>query len=281
MPDSFPSAQVGAGKFDFEFGRRPGWADALYMVEGSKNRVSEATGNRDQTLARTEEMRSTAAQAIWPGAHGARSGPARVFGGLRPGDLEIVAGLRSEDPEALERLVERYGPMIWHWARSEGAEAEDVVQDVLFRVWKSGHRLDPETSLPGFLKTVTANTIRNRWRAAERRPTVPVGLEPAAKDAADPIGARTDLIAVEQLLRTLSPREREVLRLLYVSDLPLEEVAWRLQASREAVKSLAARARRHVRAEIEKALGTHDGRRAARAARGRRNVLKAGALTHA
>lgn len=170
--------------------------------------------------------------------------------------MDIVAGLRRQDARALERLVDEYGGLIAHWARAEGHEAEDVVQDVLFRVWRSGHRLRPDTSLPSWLKTVTGNAIRNRWRDAGRKPSVPVGLEVHASPAADPADEQCDRIAVQQVLSQLPPREREVLRLLYVSDLPLEEVADRLDASREATKSLAARARRHFRGKVEQLMGT-------------------------
>lgn len=173
----------------------------------------------------------------------------------RAADNEIVAGLRERDAHALEQLAAEYGSLIAHWASTEGSEAEDVVQDVLFRVWRAGHRLDPETSLPGWLKAVTQNTIRNRWRASLRKPVVPSGLEVGRTGTVDPIARQTDRIAMEQALDTLSPREREVLKLLYISDLPMEEVAQRLDASREAIKSLAARARRRFRGQVEDLLG--------------------------
>src|SRR5688500_12848770 len=100
-------------------------------------------------------------------------------------DAEIVAGLRRRDESALEQLVSAYGPLLAHWARTQGSETEDVVQDVLFRVWKAGDGLDPETHLPGYLKTVTLNAVRNRWRTQERKPTVPVGLEFAGGACSD------------------------------------------------------------------------------------------------
>ncbi|HVE90770.1 MAG TPA: sigma-70 family RNA polymerase sigma factor [Actinomycetota bacterium] len=175
-------------------------------------------------------------------------------GGVRPGDTQIVNGLRSGDHGALERLMSEYGRLIASWAGSGDFEPEDVVQEVLLRVWRSRESLSPDTSLPPLLKTITGNAVRNRWRASSRRPSVPAGLDPAAGRAAeDQIGRRTDSIAMAQVMESLAPREREVLELLYLFDLPSSEVARRLDSSLDGVKSLAARARRRLRAELQAA----------------------------
>lgn len=166
-------------------------------------------------------------------------------------DGSIVAALRRRDPHAIDDLVSSYGGLLRSWSRTEGAEWEDVVQDVLLSAWRAGVRLDEETDLPGWLKTVTQNALRNRRRTRARRPAVPAGLEIEGHAAADPINEHTERICVEQALDSLPPRERCVIELLYLSDLPLDEVAGRMHTSREATKSLAARARRRIRTELE------------------------------
>lgn len=173
-----------------------------------------------------------------------------------PADTDIVAGLRAREDDALERLFHRYGPLVAHWARTAGTDVDDVVQDVMLKVWRAGARLEDGTELPAYLKTVTVNTIRNRWRTQSRKPAVPAGLDPAPGAAdGDPALGATDRIAVEQVLGKLKPRERRCLELLYVSDLPLADVARELGASPEATKSLAARARRRIRSDLEKLVG--------------------------
>jgi RNA polymerase sigma-70 factor (ECF subfamily) len=167
-------------------------------------------------------------------------------------DARIVAGLRRREADALEHLFSKYGRMIAHWARTEGQEAEDVVQEVLLKVWRSGDSLAPDTHLPGWLRTVTNNTVRNRWRTKDRKPQVPVGLAIDNAESADPTPDSDDRIAIEQALGVLNDRERACLELLYRSDMPLADVAQRLGSSTEATKSLAARARRRIRAELEK-----------------------------
>ncbi len=186
------------------------------------------------------------------------SGRASAVGRNRPGpaDTDIVAGLRAREDDALEQLFQRYGPMVTHWARAAGTDVEDVVQDVMLKVWRAGARLEDGTELPAYLKTVTANTIRNRWRTQSRKPTIPVGLDPAGETASgDPALRATDRIAVEQVLGKLRPHERRCLELLYVSDLPLADVARELGATPDATKSLAARARRRIRSDLEKLVG--------------------------
>lgn len=183
---------------------------------------------------------------------------ARASGALQRDD-RLIEALRARQPDALEQLLDAYGKLVLAWARDAGTDPEDVLQDVMLRVWRSCHRLTPDTHLPAWLKAVTKNTIRDRWRAAARRPAFPVGLDPTGGETVDPTAQERSRLAVQQVLTTLRDRERNVLELLYLDDLPLDEVSRRLDLSEQATKSLAARARRRLRGNLERLVASTPG----------------------
>ena len=95
----------------------------------------------------------------------------------------LIASLRSRQPEAWERLVNLYGPLIYHWARKAdlcAEDAADIVQDVLCSVWAgvAGFRRDsPGGTFRGWLLTITRNKISDHYRGLASRPSAPGGTE--------------------------------------------------------------------------------------------------------
>ena len=95
-----------------------------------------------------------------------------------------------------------------------------------------------------------SDAYRERAGAERSYPPAPLRLDDVAPllRAPDPHGAAEARLEVGRLLAVLTPREREVLRLAYVEDLPLVEVGRRLgvtesracQISRGAVKKMRA-----------------------------------------
>lgn len=81
------------------------------------------------------------------------------------------------DQEAWAMFVDRYGPRIFYWARrhfAQESDAADVTQEVLCKLMSAMRRSQYDAargSFRGWLKTVTANTLRDchkRWEAQFR-----------------------------------------------------------------------------------------------------------------
>lgn len=87
----------------------------------------------------------------------------------------LLDQLRTRRPEAWQRLVRLYGPVIYRWCRRSNLTAEDaadVVQEVLSAVWVSlpGFRRDrPQDSFSGWLATITRNKVREHYRRRHRK----------------------------------------------------------------------------------------------------------------
>ena len=95
----------------------------------------------------------------------------------RPSSISstLVDQLRARRPEAWQRLVLLYGPVIYHWCRRSSLAAEDaadVVQEVLSAVFLHlpGFRRDrPQDSFSGWLAAITRNKVRESYRRRHGR----------------------------------------------------------------------------------------------------------------
>ena len=82
----------------------------------------------------------------------------------------LLDQLRARRPEAWQRLVRLYGPVIYRWCRRSNLTAEDaadVVQEVLSAVMvhlPDFRRDRPQDSFSGWLATITRNKVREHYR---------------------------------------------------------------------------------------------------------------------
>jgi RNA polymerase sigma-70 factor (ECF subfamily) len=172
-------------------------------------------------------------------------------------DEELLALVGSGDRQAYHVLVERHGRRVLAMARrmtGNPAEAEDVAQDAFLRVWqRAGDWRDQGAKFTTWLYRVVMNLCLDRRR---RKPMAP--LEAAGDPADERPDAETALAAgersrhVEAALAMLPERQRAALVLSYYEGLNNAAAAAALDISVAALESLLVRARRGLRAELEK-----------------------------
>lgn len=130
------------------------------------------------------------------------------------------------------------------------ADAEDICQDVMFKVFGSLPRFEGRSTFKTWLlriATNTAHTLRDRLRRT--RELAAVWSQDPAVDKEDAIS--TDAMDVHSLLERLKPVERELLTLRYVADLSLEEIAEVCDMGLSATKMRIYRATEQLRAMTE------------------------------
>jgi RNA polymerase sigma-70 factor, ECF subfamily len=82
----------------------------------------------------------------------------------------LLVQLQANRPEAWQRLVRLYSPMIYRWCRRSGVmadDAADVLQEVLLAVTRhvSGFRRDgPHDSFTAWLATLTRSKVSDHYR---------------------------------------------------------------------------------------------------------------------
>ncbi len=171
-------------------------------------------------------------------------------------ETELLARVAAGESEAFRGLVDRHLPTVLAIARRmlrDDAEAEDVAQDTMLRLWRNaaGLELGPHGVRP-WLRRVASNLCIDRVRA--RRNTtvveeVPEESAPASQVrhlAERELGARVDAA-----LQALPERQRLAITLFHYEGMSQIEVGGVLGISDEAVESLLARARRTLKVALK------------------------------
>lgn len=161
-------------------------------------------------------------------------------------DDELIAALAAGDDTALRELFMRHAP--WLAARLRAAlpppDVEDVLQETFLAVWQGASGYRPRGMPQAWMWVIARNQaallLRKRGPVTARLEETPhVGL-----DTAEAAMVRADITAA------LDGPEGQVLRLMYVEDRPVAEVAVLLGVPAGTVKSRAHRARRKLRAVL-------------------------------
>lgn len=130
---------------------------------------------------------------------------------------------------------------------SGGADAEDVVHDVVVRVLR-GRREAAEMATPGaYLRRAVGNECVSRWRRTSREVIV-ADLPDRPRPAADE--AVLDKMVLGQAVLTLTPRQRRVIALTVLDDRPDSEVAEQLGVSEITVRTTRSRALARLREKL-------------------------------
>jgi RNA polymerase sigma-70 factor, ECF subfamily len=201
---------------------------------------SEYTARRNLVLAR----RIGAGPVAWSGS------------GETEDDGALLARVAAGEPQAFRALVDRHLPTVLAIARRmlrDDAEAEDVAQESLLRLWRNAAGLElGDGGVRPWLRRVAANLCIDRVRAQRNisvSDEVPEEAEPASQVtrlAERELGKRVDAA-----LKALPERQRLALTLFHYEGMSQIEVGKTMGISDEAVESLLARARRTLKASLK------------------------------
>jgi len=186
-----------------------------------------------------------------------------------PADDALLVAFANGDPLAARDLTQRLAPRAFSVAvrvLGDRAEAEDVVQEAMLRLWRMAPDWQPGTAkVSTWLYRVVLNLcldLKRRRRggmAALDEVSEPADPAPGAVDRMQD-SARSD--ALQAALMHLSDRQRQAVVLRHIEELSNPEIAGIMDISTEAVESLTARGKKtlaSVLAGRRVELGYNDG----------------------
>ncbi|HEU0217164.1 MAG TPA: sigma-70 family RNA polymerase sigma factor [Stellaceae bacterium] len=167
---------------------------------------------------------------------------------------DSLATLLAGDKRSWDNFVRRYAALIVAAVRgvaSHSGEVEDLTQEVFVRLCKDQFRLlrtydATRASLSTWITIVARSTARDALR--RRRPdSVPIEVVPEVALKIDPVEPVPKLKVPEALL---SPRQREILGMLYDREMDVAEIAAVLGIDPQTVRSAHHKAMLKLRAHF-------------------------------
>ena len=170
----------------------------------------------------------------------------------------LIRRMAGGDRQAFAAFYDRYADLAFTLIRRilpQPPEAEDVLQEVFWEIWRLAPRYEPERGAPAaWVLTRARSRAIDRLRSVRRR-DVEVGVEhietaPAATSADDPSAGLPDRELVRGAMGTLVPAQREIVELAFFGGMTHTEIAARLSQPLGTVKTRMRSALKHMREQL-------------------------------
>lgn len=161
-------------------------------------------------------------------------------------DESLMRTVRDGDVEALATLFERHHRALFHFfAQMTGGRetAEDLVQDVFFRMLKYRHTYSPDGRFVAWMYQIARNAYTDHQRKRRFERPMKEGPEHRETESADPapridhrLEQGQDVALLRRAFDRLPADKREILVLSRYQNLKYEEIAEILECEVGAVK---------------------------------------------
>ncbi len=183
-------------------------------------------------------------------------------------NLAIARGLKQNDPELLDRLIELYQHRLLRYLlflTGKREVAEDLFQETWMRVLLRGAQYNGKARFDTWLFTIARNLVidlsrKRQMSSLDEMSEAGEDERPfeVAMDGPSPFeqfATREDRAEVAEVLLRLEPNYREVLVLRFHEEMSLEEIASVTKAPLSTVKSRLYRGLAALKPEIERLRG--------------------------
>jgi RNA polymerase sigma-70 factor, ECF subfamily len=182
---------------------------------------------------------------------------------------EIAQGLKRQDPELLDRLIETYQHRLLRYLlflTGKREVAEDLFQETWMRVLLRGTQYNGKARFDTWLFTIARNLVIDRSRkrtmasleemSEGREDDRPFEIAMTGPSPLEQFQSRENCAEVSEVLLKLEPIYREVLVLRFYEELSLEEIAGVTHAPLSTVKSRLYRGLAALKPEVEQLRAT-------------------------
>jgi len=179
-------------------------------------------------------------------------------------DVELIKAFQAGEKAAFDELVISHKDKVYnlcYWFIGGYQEANDLAQDVFFKVFKSLNNFRFEATFSTWIYRITVNTCKNRLNSlqyrlkkkfihlnhteAESNPGVQIADESSSPEIE--LGKKEKMKLIKAAINSLPPNKKTVVVLRDIEGLSYEKISAVTQLNLGTVKSKLARARQDLR----------------------------------
>ena len=158
-------------------------------------------------------------------------------------DAELVVRAKAGDSGAISQIYERYATAIYRYIYYRVGEvelAEDLQADVFLRMLESIHRYeDRGWPISAWLYRIAHDRTVDTMRRRRVRQHVSLDLWGGACEGPEHgVSVQIEYEEVQRLMNDLTDDQRQVIRLRFLADMSIQEVAMRMGRTEGSVKAL-------------------------------------------
>ncbi|MEQ9490069.1 MAG: sigma-70 family RNA polymerase sigma factor [Alphaproteobacteria bacterium] len=169
----------------------------------------------------------------------------------------VIAVAKHRDREAFRELFDYFAPRLRSFIQrrgADGAEAEEIVQETMVRVWRKAEKFNPDKAAAStWIFTIGRNAHIDLVRRTGR-PEIdtddPTFLPEPETDAVTRIAQGQDAGRIRNAMSGLPKEQRDILMLAYFEDKPHGRIAEQLDIPLGTVKSRIRLAFKRLRADL-------------------------------
>jgi RNA polymerase sigma-70 factor, ECF subfamily len=196
----------------------------------------------------------------------------KAFGAIHHEDLFLATACAHDDRVAWEHFADDYLPLLRSFAVQacrDPNEAEDLAQEITAKLLNDKRRLagyNGRGSLSGWLRVAVAHAAVDRFRRSNRLVsleglqengnTAPL-VDPGHREEQDAVDSRWGTVIIrltEECLRTFPPRDRLLLALYHLHEVPLKDLSRQFGIHEATVSRWLDRMRHDIRKYVEREL---------------------------
>lgn len=174
-------------------------------------------------------------------------------------ERNLILELKKGNAEAFDQIFNDYGKRLYFFSlgylKSE-TEAEEVVQEVFYKIWKNRNVLNPNLSFKAYVFKIAFNHIQESFQKLSLHQAYQHEILNRSINFSDELDNRTNyqslLELVNKLIEQLPPRQKEILIRKRQKGQSIKEIASDLKISPKTVENHLTEALKRLRAGLEK-----------------------------
>ncbi|MEI8225572.1 MAG: RNA polymerase sigma-70 factor [Bacteroidota bacterium] len=172
-------------------------------------------------------------------------------------DEELMQEIKADNMFAFDVLYKKYSKRLYKFGYSilkSPEEAENLTQDVFLNLWENRHKVKKDSSIKYYLFTIAYNSAISVIRKKTREHEFVEYLKSLQEINEEPVDMELEYNELtnklDEIIKALPPRQKEVYLLHRVEGLKYNEIAERLYISVNTIENHMSRALKTIREKL-------------------------------